>query len=137
MKRVLLSLVLSAAVLASGTARPALALPAAPAPAIDVHDALRLVVAAGAPGAIALVGDGRSTRSAAVGAADLGTGRRMRTGDHVRIGSVTKTFVAVVALQLAAERRLDLNDPVARWLPAVLPYADRITVRHMLNHTSA
>ncbi|MDT4992556.1 MAG: D-alanyl-D-alanine carboxypeptidase [Actinoplanes sp.] len=41
----------------------------------------------------------------------------MRTGDHVRIGSVTKTFVAVIALQLAAERRLDLDDPVAHWLP--------------------
>src|SRR2546429_9607510 len=92
MKRLLLTLVLSAAVLASGTTRPALALPAAPAPAIDLHDALRLVVAAGAPGAIALVGDGRRTRSAAVGAADPGTGPRMRTGAHLRTGSVTKTF---------------------------------------------
>jgi D-alanyl-D-alanine carboxypeptidase len=136
MKRLLLTLVLSAAVLASGTTRPALARPAAPAPAINLRDALRPVVAAGAPGAIALVGDGRRTRSAAAGAADLGTGRRMRTGDHVRIGSVTKTFVAVVALQLAAERRLDLDAPVARWLPDVLPYADRITVRQLLNHTS-
>src|SRR2546421_8064141 len=136
MKRLLLTLMLSAAVLASGTTRPAVARPAAPAPAIDLHDALRPVVAAGAPGAIALVGDDRSTRSAAVGATDLGTGRRMRTGDHVRIGSVTKTFVAVVALQLAAERRLDLDAPVAHWLPDVLPYADRITVRQLLNHTS-
>ncbi|MGW3151239.1 serine hydrolase domain-containing protein [Streptomyces sp. NPDC001177] len=136
MRRLLLTFVLSAALLASGAACPAVARSSARAPAVDLRDALRPVLAAGAPGAIALVGHGRRTHSAAAGTADLGTGGRMRTGDHVRVGSVTKTFVAVVALQLAAEDRLDLDDPVGRWLPGVLPYAGRITVRQLLNHTS-
>ncbi|GAB1690931.1 serine hydrolase domain-containing protein [Krasilnikovia sp. M28-CT-15] len=136
MKRLLPTLVLSVAVLAPGTTPPALARSAPPPPTVELHDALRPVVAAGAPGAIALVAAGRRTRTAAVGTADLGTGRRMNAHDHVRVGSITKTFVAVVALQLATEHRLHLDDPVGRWLPGVLPYADRITIRQLLNHTS-
>ncbi|MFD5801407.1 serine hydrolase domain-containing protein [Streptomyces sp. NPDC127020] len=71
------------------------------------------------------------------GLADLGSRRPVRAGDRVRIGSVTKVFVATVVLQLVAERRLTLDTPVRRILPGLLP--DRfgaITVAHLLNHTS-
>jgi D-alanyl-D-alanine carboxypeptidase len=51
------------------------------------------------------------------------------------IGSATKTFVAVVALQLADEGRLDLDAGIAQFLPD-LPEADRITPRQLLQHTS-
>jgi len=51
------------------------------------------------------------------------------------IGSVTKTFVAVVALQLAQEGRIDLDAGIQRYLPT-LPGADRITPRQLLQHTS-
>ncbi|MFF8574204.1 serine hydrolase domain-containing protein [Streptomyces sp. NPDC015408] len=71
------------------------------------------------------------------GLADLGSRRPVRAGDRVRIGSVTKVFVATVVLQLVAERRLALDTPVRRILPGLLP--DRygaITVAHLLNHTS-
>jgi D-alanyl-D-alanine carboxypeptidase len=53
-----------------------------------------------------------------------------------RAGSITKTFVATVVLQLVDEGRLRLEDPVARWLPGVVPDGRRITLRHLLNHTS-
>ena len=46
-----------------------------------------------------------------------------------RAGSITKPFVATVVLQLAAEKRLTLDDPVEIWLPG-------ITIRHLLQHTS-
>ncbi|MFO1426083.1 MAG: serine hydrolase domain-containing protein [Steroidobacteraceae bacterium] len=49
--------------------------------------------------------------------------------------SVGKTFAAVVALQLVAERRLALEDPVARWI-ADVPNGERITIRDLLAHTS-
>ena len=58
----------------------------------------------------------------------------MRTTDRFRIGSITKTFVAVIVLQLAAEGRLGLDAPVARWLPDLVPRG--ITVRQLLAHTS-
>lgn len=53
-----------------------------------------------------------------------------------RIGSVTKTFVATVVLQLAAEGKVSLDDPLERRLPGLVPRSDRITVRHLLQHTS-
>ncbi|NAZ85508.1 serine hydrolase domain-containing protein [Kineococcus indalonis] len=53
-----------------------------------------------------------------------------------RAGSTTETFVATVVLQLAAEGRLGLDDPVERHLPGLLPDGDRITVRTLLQHTS-
>src|SRR4051812_39281058 len=82
----------------------ALLLPAA-AGAAAIKPALQRIVGAGAPGAMALV-DGRST---AVGVADVGTHRPLRADDRVRIGSLTKSFTAVVALQLVGEHRLRLN----------------------------
>jgi D-alanyl-D-alanine carboxypeptidase len=48
--------------------------------------------------------------------------------------SITKTFTAVVILALEESGRLDLEDPLARWFPLV-PRADRITLRQLLNHT--
>lgn len=51
-----------------------------------------------------------------------------------RIGSITKTMTAVVALQLRDEGRLGLNDPVSTYLPEV-GRAD-ITVRMLLAHSS-
>jgi D-alanyl-D-alanine carboxypeptidase len=51
------------------------------------------------------------------------------------IGSATKTFVAVVVLQLAAEGRIDLDAGIDRYLPH-LAGANRITPRELLNHTS-
>ena len=51
------------------------------------------------------------------------------------MGSVTKTFVAVVVLQLAEEGRIDLDAGMDEFLPD-LPAADRITPRQLLQHTS-
>jgi D-alanyl-D-alanine carboxypeptidase len=51
------------------------------------------------------------------------------------IGSTTKVFVAVVVLQLAQERKLDLDATVERFFPD-LPAASRITTRQLLQHTS-
>src|SRR4051794_14041947 len=96
---------------------------------------LRAVVAAGAPGAIVRVRRGRLSWAAAAGRADLATGRPMRPGLRVRLGSLTKSFVAAVVLQLAADGRLRLSDTVERWLPGLLPYGDRVTVRDLLGHT--
>ncbi|GAB1646273.1 serine hydrolase domain-containing protein [Krasilnikovia sp. MM14-A1259] len=135
MKRLLATLVLSTAMLAPSATPPALARSAPPTDAVGLRHALQSVVAGGAPGAVALVADGRRTRTAAIGSADLATGRRMHTDNRVRAGSITKTFVAVAALQLVAERRIRLDDPVGHWLPGVLPYADHITIRQLLNHT--
>jgi D-alanyl-D-alanine carboxypeptidase len=51
------------------------------------------------------------------------------------IGSVTKSFTAVVIMQLVEEGRLSLDDTIGTWFPDQ-PNADRITVRMLLSHTS-
>jgi D-alanyl-D-alanine carboxypeptidase len=102
----------------------------------ELEGLLDQIVAAGAPGAAALVRDGHGVQQAASGLADLRTRRPMRPGLNYRVASVTKPFVATVVLQLVAEGRLSLSDTVDRWLPGILPYGDQVTIRQLLNHTS-
>jgi D-alanyl-D-alanine carboxypeptidase len=90
----------------------------------------------GAPGAVALVRTPSGTWQGAAGLSDLTTRTAMRPDDRFRVASLTKTFVATVVLQLVAEGRLRLDDPVARWFPRLVPQASKITVRDLLNHTS-
>ena len=51
------------------------------------------------------------------GVAELGTRRPVPVDGRFRAGSITKTFLAVVVLQLVAEGRLRLDDTVEQWLP--------------------
>ncbi|MFZ4298221.1 serine hydrolase domain-containing protein [Streptomyces cinereoruber] len=130
-----------AAVLAAGLTATALATPALAAPEPDRYDrhghaatqrALQAQVDAGVPGVVAQARDGRRNWT--------GTAGERGGDDHYRIGSLTKTFVSTVLLQLQAEGRIDLDDPVEKWLPGVVRGnghdGRRITVRQLLNHTS-
>ncbi|NUT45940.1 MAG: beta-lactamase family protein [Saccharothrix sp.] len=83
-----------------------------------------------ASGALLTVEDSTGVRADAAGEASV--------GGYFRIGSVTKTFVATVVLQLVDEGRVGLDDPVDRYVPGVPAglNGDRATVRQVLNHTS-
>jgi D-alanyl-D-alanine carboxypeptidase len=94
------------------------------------------VVAAGSPGALVLVDDGSSRHEAARGLAVLRGRVPLDVRDRFRVGSITKTFVAVVVLQLVDEHRIRLGDTVERWLPGLVPDGGRITVRELLGHRS-
>ncbi len=110
--------------------------PAQAAPNSPLRPALDQVVVAGVPGAYAAaVHDGDTWRGSA-GVGDLRTGRAPDARGRIRVASVTKTFVAAVVLQLVGEGRLGLDDPIADHLPGLLPYAEPITVRQLLGHTS-
>lgn len=89
------------------------------------------------PGAVAAVGVGDDLLDSWVlGAAeDWPGGRRAMTRDTVfDVASLTKVLATAPAVLLAADRGLiDLDETVARWLPAV---DDRVRVRHLLTHTS-
>src|SRR5207249_3944094 len=101
-----------------------------------IQRALDRLTATGAPGAIVLVRDGNQTLRLTSGYGNLEKKTPMRTTDRFRIGSVTKTFVATVALQLVGKGTLALDDTVERWLPGLVPNGKTITVRELLNHTS-
>lgn len=71
------------------------------------------------------------------GVADRATGRAVRPDDAFRAGSVTKVFVATVVLQMAGRRQVQLDAPIGRYLPGLLPREQaRITVAQLLHHTS-
>jgi D-alanyl-D-alanine carboxypeptidase len=105
-----------------------------PSPERRLASRLDDVVAAGAPGALGLAQNRWRTIRGASGLADRATRRPVRPTDRFRIGSITKTFVAAVVLQLVAEGTLKLDAPVERWLPDLVPRG--ITVRQLLDHTS-
>lgn len=52
-----------------------------------------------------------------------------------QIGSVTKQFTAAVVLYLEEKGQLSLTDKLSKYFPR-LPYASKITVHHLLTHTS-
>jgi D-alanyl-D-alanine carboxypeptidase len=73
----------------------------------------------------------------AFGYADLATHRQLTPQDHFRIGSITKTFVATVILQLVDEGKLNLDDPLSKFdLGIAIPNAQNITVRDLLDMRS-
>jgi D-alanyl-D-alanine carboxypeptidase len=117
-----------------------LAAPTVPAAAAKkptrVQKIARSLVREGAPGAIVFVRTPKGVHSAVAGVAQLQPRVPMRVADHYRIASLTKTFVAAVVLQLAAEGKLGLDDSIERWLPGVVPNGVQITLRQLLSHTS-
>lgn len=70
-----------------------------------------------------------------LGVADPTTGAVYTDETHHRIGSVTKTFIGTLVLQLAEQGLVDLDDTVDQWFEGVA-YGDRITVRMLLNMSS-
>ncbi|WP_371523117.1 serine hydrolase domain-containing protein [Kitasatospora sp. NBC_01300] len=95
----------------------------------------------GLPAALASVKgrDGR-TRTYTAGVGDTATGAKVPVDGQIRAGSNTKTFTAVVVLQLVAEGKIGLDAPVDTYLPGLLRGdgidGRHITVRQLLQHTS-
>ncbi|WP_328498374.1 beta-lactamase family protein [Streptomyces sp. NBC_00414] len=107
-----------------------------PAPDVaGLREVLRTALSQGAPGAMARIDDNGTVHKVAEGVADRADGRAIDNADRFRVGSVTKSFSAVVLLQLVDEGALDLDASVNSYLPGLLP-DDRITVRHVLSHRS-
>ena len=61
--------------------------------------------------------------------------RSATTATRFAIGSISKQFTAAAILLLAEQGKLSLDDPVARFLPALTAARD-ITLRDLLGHTS-
>ncbi len=106
--------------------------------AAKLQRVLDATVADGAiPGVVLSVSvEGQEPWSGSSGIADRRTQRPMEPSTNVRIASISKIFTAVVVMQLAAENVVDLDAPIATYLPDLIPNGDVITVRNLLNHTS-
>jgi len=84
--------------------------------------------------------DGR-TVGVSIGYSDLEAKRAMKPADRMLAGSIGKTYVSAVTLQLVEEGKLGLDDKIGKWLGKEpwfdrLPNASEITLKMLMNHTS-
>ncbi|MEU5429853.1 serine hydrolase domain-containing protein [Streptomyces olivoreticuli] len=127
-------------VMAMGALAPAAASAAAEPDTVQ-QGLTSLVRTDGVPAALASVKDreGR-TRTYTAGVGDLATGSKVPVDGQVRIGSNTKTFTAVVVLQLVGEGKIGLDASVDTYLPGLVRGEGidgrHIKVRQLLQHTS-
>src|SRR5262249_30972611 len=83
--------------------------------------------------AIVVARNGNGTVRVVSGYGNLAQKTPIRATDRFRIGSLTKTFVSTVALQLIDEGKLSFTDSVEHWLPGLVPNGQKISVRELLN----
>lgn len=113
---------------------PALALP--PGFARQADALLASSYPADGPGASVVITDhGKIVYQAVSGLADVAAKRPITSATVFEIGSITKQFVAATVLQLAAEGKIKLSDPIATYLPTY-PNGRAISIAQLLNHTS-
>lgn len=121
--------------------------PAQPRQTAELQETLQAKLAelqaeSGAPGVTAgVVLAGGASFALAAGMADTAEAMAMTAESRLMQGSVGKTYVSAVAMQLVGEGRLDLDAKVSAYLGDEswferLPNAADITVRQLMNHTS-
>lgn len=86
-------------------------------------------------GSIAIFKDGLPVYKKSIGFADIEKEIKAMEHTKYRIGSISKTFTAVVIMQLIEEEKLALNTPLSDFFPD-LPNAQKVTVEHLLKHRS-
>lgn len=72
----------------------------------------------------------------AYGMADLERGTPLTPETVFDIGSVTKQFVAASVLLLVNEGRISLSDDIRKYVPELPDYGHKVTIDHLLTHTS-
>jgi CubicO group peptidase (beta-lactamase class C family) len=91
----------------------------------------------GEPGAAIIVQkDGKTIFRKGYGMADLELGVAVEPDMVFRLGSITKQFTAVSILMLAEQGKLALQDEITKFLPDYPTQGRKITVEHLLTHTS-
>jgi CubicO group peptidase (beta-lactamase class C family) len=88
------------------------------------------------PGGWAAVMHGSQTLCRAYGTPSIEHGLHWRRDSRLRVFGVTMSFVAAAVLMLADASKLALDDDVRRWLPDLPDYGRRVTLSHLLDHSS-
>jgi len=88
------------------------------------------------PGSVFMVAQkGKVIYQKAFGRANLELGVNLSTENVFQLGSMTKQFTAVAIMMLEQEGKLAVQDPISKYI-ANYPSGDKITVHHLLTHTS-
>jgi CubicO group peptidase (beta-lactamase class C family) len=89
------------------------------------------------PGAaLAIVKDGKAVYQRSYGMANLEAGLAITVSTVFLIASLSKQFTVFCILLLAQGGRLNLDDDVHKYVPEVPDFGKKITLRHLIHHTS-
>lgn len=104
---------------------------------VEKLDSLFNIISANhlAMGSIFIFSNGEEVYQHSMGYLDLEKKIKANPSTKYRIGSITKTFTAVVILQLMEEGKLEMNTLLKEFFPQV-PNSEIITVQHLLRHQS-
>jgi CubicO group peptidase (beta-lactamase class C family) len=91
---------------------------------------------AGLRGAALVTKDGLVKVDLAAGLADAEDGVPCTSATRFQICSASKRFTAAAAMLLVESGRLDLGEPLARWLPEGPPQWRQVTLHQLLSHTA-
>jgi CubicO group peptidase (beta-lactamase class C family) len=86
--------------------------------------------------ALAIVKDGKIIYKRGYGMADLERDVPITPGSVFDIASTSKQFVAMSIALLAEEGKLSLDDDIRKYIPEMPDYGNKITLRHLVHHTS-
>jgi D-alanyl-D-alanine carboxypeptidase len=87
-------------------------------------------------GTVIVVKDGKPLYRGAAGMASLELGVPLRPDSVLRIGSVTKQFTSAAVMMLVEQGKVALDDEITKFFPDYPTRDERITVEHLLTHTS-
>lgn len=86
--------------------------------------------------AVAIIRDGQVVFKKGYGLADLEWRLPITSSTRLNICSIGKQFTAFAIAYLEAQGRLSLDDDIRKYLPKLPDFQERITVRHLIHHTS-
>ena len=86
-------------------------------------------------GSFSIFENGKEVYQKTIGYADIDKKQKANTKTKYRVGSISKTFTAVIILQLIEEGKLRFDTKLNQFYPSV-PNADNITIRQLLRHRS-
>ena len=86
-------------------------------------------------GSVAISKNGEIIYLKSIGYADIGNSIKATKETKYRIGSISKSFTAVLALKAVENKKLELNQTIDKWFPTIKD-SEKITVKQLLNHRS-
>ncbi len=86
-------------------------------------------------GSVAVSKNGKIIYSKTVGFSDVENHAKATENSKYRIGSISKSFTAILILKAVEDQKTDLNQTIDKWFPSI-KNAEKITVKQLLSHRS-
>ena len=86
-------------------------------------------------GSVAVSKNGEIIYLKSVGYADINNKIKANNETKYRIGSISKSFTAILVLKAVENKKLELNQTIDKWFPTI-KNSEKISVKQLLNHRS-